>query len=59
MSAKELTDTGERYRYKTSSAIPNPAMLSREPLVFILGKTKDNAFQRGVTVGRTGRRFGP
>jgi hypothetical protein len=49
---EEETDTDNRYRYKTVSGVAVVAEPG-EPNVFLLSKTKDNAFQRGVTVGRT------
>jgi pSer/pThr/pTyr-binding forkhead associated (FHA) protein len=52
-TSKEPTDTENRYRYKTASGVAGAAFEPGEPIVFMLGKTKDNAFQRGVTVGRT------
>jgi hypothetical protein len=51
--APSLDDSGEMYRFKTISSAGPVTISSGEPVVFTIQKTKDNAFQRGVTVGRT------
>lgn len=42
------------FRFRTASGVTNPAIGSTEPSVAYLEKTKDNAFQRRITLGRTG-----
>ncbi len=47
--------TSGEYRLRTSSgAGPGTRLSPEEPVVMLVKKSKDNAFQRGVTVGRTG-----
>lgn len=41
------------HQFKTVSGIGRPVGSPGEPLTFEVKKQKDNAFQRGVTVGRT------
>lgn len=49
-----LDDENSDYRYRTVSAVGKPEIsTAEEPLVILVKKQKDNAFQRGVTVGRT------
>ncbi|MHB8874209.1 MAG: FHA domain-containing protein [Myxococcaceae bacterium] len=40
-------------RFKTMSGVGGPILGSGEPLILRVRKEKDNAFQRGVTIGRT------
>lgn len=46
-------DEDDDYQFRTQSGIAVPAIGGGEPLAVIVEKTKDNAFQRRVTVGRT------
>lgn len=50
-----LTDVEaeEEYRLRTQSSVGAPSLGANEPLVFAVKKVADNAFKRGVTVGRT------
>lgn len=48
-----LGDEDDDYQFRTQSGISVPAIGGGEPLAVIVEKTKDNAFQRRVTVGRT------
>lgn len=41
------------YRFRTASGVSIPTLGSAEALVFPVKKVADNAFKRGVTVGRT------
>ncbi|MEW6431075.1 MAG: FHA domain-containing protein [Myxococcota bacterium] len=43
----------EDFRLRTQSGIVMPAIGGGEPLAVVIEKTKDNAFQRRITVGRT------
>jgi hypothetical protein len=45
--------TEERYRLQTASGLSPVVLGTGETIVFEVRKLKDNAFQRGVTVGRT------
>ncbi|MBL8937492.1 MAG: FHA domain-containing protein [Archangium sp.] len=47
------SDEDDDYQFRTQSGISVPAIGGGEPLAVIVEKTKDNAFQRRVTVGRT------
>ena len=49
---KEEEDSGHHFR--TLSHVPTPMMGVGEPVVFPVVKTRENAFGRGITVGRTG-----
>jgi hypothetical protein len=42
------------FRFRTASGVTGTAMGGGDPTVAYLEKTKDNAFQRRVTLGRTG-----
>ncbi|MDX2015350.1 MAG: FHA domain-containing protein [Myxococcaceae bacterium] len=46
-------DEDDDYQFRTQSGIAVPAIGGGEPLAVVVEKTKDNAFQRRVTVGRT------
>lgn len=46
-------DEDEDFRLRTQSGIVMPAIGGGEPLAVVIEKTKDNAFQRRITVGRT------
>jgi hypothetical protein len=48
----EDEDSGHHFR--TLSHVPTPMMGVGEPVVFPVIKTRENAFGRGITVGRTG-----
>jgi hypothetical protein len=49
----EDESTQTEYRYRTVSGVTPTSFGGGEPMVFLLTKTRDNAFQRRVTVGRT------
>ncbi len=42
-----------RYRLQTASGVGVPTIAGTEPVVFPVRKTRENAFPRGVTLGRT------
>lgn len=46
-------DEEEDFKLRTQSGIVMPAIGGGEPLAVVIEKTKDNAFQRRITVGRT------
>jgi pSer/pThr/pTyr-binding forkhead associated (FHA) protein len=50
---QETGDDDDDYQFRTQSGIAVPAIGGGEPLAVVVEKTKDNAFQRRVTVGRT------
>lgn len=43
----------EDYQLRTQSGVTMPVLGGAEPLAVLVEKTKDNAFQRRITVGRT------
>ena len=49
-----LDEDGEDFRFRTASGVTGTALGGGDPTVAYLEKTKDNAFQRRVTLGRTG-----
>jgi FHA domain len=49
----EDESTLTEYRYRTVSGVSPTTFGGGEPMVFLLTKTRDNAFQRRITVGRT------
>ena len=46
-------DADEDYQFRTQSGLTMPMLGGGEPMAVVIEKTKDNAFQRRVTVGRT------
>lgn len=46
-------DEEEDFKLRTQSGIVMPSIGGGEPLAVVIEKTKDNAFQRRITVGRT------
>ncbi len=46
-------DENSDYRFRTVSGVARPLSDPGEPVIFEVKKQKDNAFRRGVTVGRT------
>lgn len=52
-SAATQVEGDDEYRYRTASGVRAPTLGVEEPLVFRVKKVADNAFKRGVTVGRT------
>ncbi len=46
-------DEDDDYQFRTQSGIGMPFIGGGEPLAVVVEKSKDNAFQRRVTVGRT------
>jgi len=56
-AATEALDDNEdsaAFRFRTSSGVTGSAMGGGDPTVAYLEKTKDNAFQSRITLGRTG-----
>lgn len=49
----EDENTSTEYRYRTVSGVTPGTFGGGEPMVFLLAKTRDNAFVRRITVGRT------
>ncbi|MEW5739090.1 MAG: FHA domain-containing protein [Myxococcota bacterium] len=49
----EGDDADEDFRLRTQSGIIMPAIGGGEPLAVVVQKSKENAFQRRITVGRT------
>lgn len=47
-------DEEEDFQLRTQSGIVMPAIGGGEPLAVVIEKSKENAFQRRITVGRTG-----
>jgi pSer/pThr/pTyr-binding forkhead associated (FHA) protein len=47
------TNDEDEYQFRTQAGVDMPAIGGGEPLAVIVEKTKDNAFQRRVTIGRT------
>lgn len=47
-------DEDEDFQLRTQSGIVMPAIGGGEPLAVVVEKSKENAFQRRITVGRTG-----
>lgn len=46
-------DSEEDYRLRTLSGVNMPSIGGGDPMAAVIEKTKDNAFQRRVTIGRT------
>jgi pSer/pThr/pTyr-binding forkhead associated (FHA) protein len=46
-------DSAEEYQFRTQSGMEVTAIGGGDPLAAVVEKSKDNAFQRRVTVGRT------
>ena len=46
-------DEDDDYQFRTQSGLEMTSISGGEPLAVIVEKTKDNAFQRRVTIGRT------
>ncbi len=51
--ADDLEDSAA-FRFRTSSGVTGSGLGGGDPTIAYLEKTKDNAFQRRVTLGRTG-----
>lgn len=49
----EPKEEDDDYQFRTQSGLEVASIGGGEPLVVIVEKTKDNAFQRRVTIGRT------
>ena len=47
-------EDGGSFRFRTASGVSGGAIGGGDPTVAYLEKTKDNAFQRRITLGRTG-----
>ena len=47
-------DDSDDYQLRTQSGLSVPAIGGGEPMAVVIEKTKDNAFQRRITIGRTG-----
>lgn len=48
------TSESEEYQFRTQSGLEVPTVSGGDPLAIVVEKTKDNAFQRRITIGRTG-----
>lgn len=46
-------DDDDDYQFRTQSGISTPAIGGGDPMAVVVEKTKDNAFQRRITIGRT------
>ena len=46
-------DSAEEYQFRTQSGLSSPSIGGGEPMAVVIAKTKANAFQQRVTVGRT------
>jgi pSer/pThr/pTyr-binding forkhead associated (FHA) protein len=46
-------DEDDDYQFRTQSGLEMSSIGGGEPLAVVIEKTKDNAFQRRVTIGRT------
>ena len=44
----------EQHHFRTLTTVPTPMLGVGEPIVFPVTKNQENAFGRGITVGRTG-----
>lgn len=51
--APEVDPDELRYRLQTASGVGVPTLTGTDPIVFPVRKTRENAFPRGVTLGRT------
>jgi hypothetical protein len=53
-SLAPLSEEDEEYCFRTRSNVSTPMLGVSEPLVFPVIKNQENAFGRGITIGRTG-----
>lgn len=51
---EEDDDEAEDFQLRTQSGLSVPSIGGGEPMAVVIEKTKDNAFQRRITIGRTG-----
>ncbi len=51
--AEKADDDDDDYQFRTQSGISTPTIGGGDPMAVVVEKTKDNAFQRRVTIGRT------
>jgi len=49
----EGDDEDDDYQLRTQSGLSVPSIGGGEPMAVVIEKTKDNAFQRRITIGRT------
>ncbi len=49
----ESSSESEEFQFRTASGMEVPSIGGGDPLAVVVEKTKDNAFQRRVTIGRT------
>ena len=47
------SDEDDDYQLRTQSGLSVPAIGGGDPMAVVIEKTKDNAFQRRITIGRT------
>ncbi len=47
-------DEDDDYQLRTQSGLSVPSIGGGDPMAVVIEKTKDNAFQRRITIGRTG-----
>ncbi|ATB34346.1 FHA domain-containing protein [Melittangium boletus] len=52
--AQVLDEREERHQFRTLTSVVTPMLGVGEPVVFPVTKNQENAFGRGITVGRTG-----
>ncbi len=48
-----LDDEDDDYQLRTQSGLSVPSIGGGDPMAVVIEKTKDNAFQRRITIGRT------
>jgi pSer/pThr/pTyr-binding forkhead associated (FHA) protein len=53
-SALAAGDEDEEHHFRTLTSVETPMLGVGEPIVFPIVKNQENAFGRGITVGRTG-----
>lgn len=50
---EDTVDEDDDYQLRTQSGLSVPAIGGGDPMAVVIEKTKDNAFQRRITIGRT------
>ena len=53
-SGAQESDGNEEHHFRTLTSVATPMLGVGEPIVFPVVKNQENAFGRGITVGRTG-----
>ncbi|HEX8440841.1 FHA domain-containing protein [Archangium sp.] len=54
IAAMAVGDEDEHHHFRTLTSVETPMLGVGEPIVFPVVKNQENAFGRGITVGRTG-----